>query len=103
MSVSSRNTGILGRMRQRTQEGPSVSDIPGFPYESYAELQQAASSRKANIGVDPLAAAEWSAQHAAGPARIAVSVLSVLLVAAGAAALVASIVTHDYLLIAAVP
>jgi len=90
-------------MRQRTQEGPSVSDIPGFPYESFAELQQAASSRKANIGVDPLAAAEWSAEHAAGAARIAVSLLSVLLVIAGAAALVAAVVTHDYLLIVAVP
>jgi len=89
-------------MRQRTR-GPSVSDIPGFPYESFAELQQAAAARKANIGVDPLAAAEWSAQHAAGSARIAVSLLSVLLVATGSIALIVAFLTRDYLLIAAVP
>jgi hypothetical protein len=89
-------------MRQ-TKQGPSVTDIPGFPYESFAGLQQAAAAKKANVGVDPLAAAEWSAEHSRGPARIAVSLLSVLLLAAGAAALVVAVVTRDYLLIAAIP
>jgi len=89
-------------MRKREQ-GPWVSDIPGFPYESFAELQQAAAGKKATIGVDPLAAAEWSAAHSAGLARIAVNLLSVLLVVAAGAALVAALLTHDYLLIAAIP
>jgi hypothetical protein len=90
-------------MRTRKHDATTVSDIPGFPYESFSELQQAAAGKKANIGVDPLAAAEWSDAHATGPARIAVILLSVLLVAAGAAALVATLATHDYLLIVAVP
>jgi hypothetical protein len=90
-------------MRNRKPDEPSVQDIPGFPYGSFAELQQAAARRKANIGVDSLAAAEWSDGHASGPARIAVTLLSVLLVSAGTAALVAALVTRDYLLIAAIP
>jgi hypothetical protein len=90
-------------MRTRKHDGPTVQDIPGFPYGSFAELQQAAARKKANIGVDPLAAAEWCDAHATGPARIAVPVLSVLLVAAAAAALIGGIVTRDYLLICAIP
>src|SRR5260370_5920891 len=90
-------------MRSRKNDGPSVSDIPGFPYGSFAELQQAAARKKANIGVDPLAAAEWSDAHATGVARIAVPFLSVLLVAAGSAALIVALLTHDYLLIAPIP
>jgi len=80
-----------------------VSDIPGFPYSSFEELQQAAGRKKANIGVDPLAAAEWCAKHSTGPSKIAVTLLSFLLVAAAGAALVAALVTRDYLLIAAIP
>jgi hypothetical protein len=90
-------------MRTINKGRPSVSDIPGFPYRSFSELKQAAASKKANIGVDPLAAAEWSDAHATGPARFAITFLSVLLVAAGMAALVAALVTRDYLLIAAIP
>jgi len=89
-------------MKDRKQH-PSVSDIAGFPYRSFAELQQAAASKKANIGVNPLAAAEWSAAHSTGLARTAVTLLSVLMVVAGATALVAALLTHDYLLIAAIP
>jgi hypothetical protein len=90
-------------MRTTKKERPTVSDIPGFPYASFAVLQQAAAAKRANIGVDPLAAAEWSDAHATGTARFSVTVLSVLLIAAGAAALVAALVTRDYLLIAAIP
>jgi hypothetical protein len=85
------------------RDAPTVTEIPGFPYRSFAALQQAAAAKKANIGVNPLAAAEWCDAQATGPARFAVTVLSVLLIAAGGVALVAALVMRDYLLIAAIP
>ena len=84
-------------------DGLTISDIGGFPYKSFAELQQATAAKKANLGVDPLAAAEWSAAHSKGSAKIAVTLLSVHLVAAGAAAVIGAIATRNYLLVAAIP
>ncbi|HVG19020.1 MAG TPA: hypothetical protein VNI02_08190 [Blastocatellia bacterium] len=81
----------------------SVSDIPGFPFETFDQLQAAVAVRSFNIGVDPLAAAEWSDRFNSRIKRASVLALSVLLTAAAAAALAAAIVTGQYWLLAALP
>jgi hypothetical protein len=81
----------------------SVSDIPGFPFETFDQLQAAVTVRSFNIGVDPLAAAEWSDRFNGGLNRVVIMALSILLIAAAAAALVAAIVTSQYWLLAALP
>jgi hypothetical protein len=65
----------------------SVSDIPGFPFENFDQLQAAVAVRSFNIGVDPLAAAEWSDRFIGGMKKAAIVALSVLLIAAAVAAL----------------
>ncbi|HEX8087828.1 MAG TPA: hypothetical protein VF762_03185 [Blastocatellia bacterium] len=81
----------------------SVSDIPGFPFENFGQLQAAIAVRSFNIGVDPLAAAEWSDRFNGGIKRAVIVALSVLLIAAAIAALAAAIMTGQYWLLAALP
>lgn len=81
----------------------SVSDIPGFPFETFDQLQAAVAVRSFNIGVDPLAAAEWSDRFNSGLNRVVIMALSILLIAAAVAALVVAIVTRQYWLLAALP
>jgi hypothetical protein len=81
----------------------SVSKIPRFPFRSFAELQRAASERKATIGVDPLAAAEWANVSMTGVKRATVTMLSLLLVAAAVAAIVTAVWTNNYWLALALP
>jgi hypothetical protein len=79
----------------------SVAEIPGFPYESFAELKAAVAARKASIGVDALAAAEWADRSVSGLKRVAVNAFSLLLVASAIAAVVAAFWTRNYWLFAA--
>lgn len=81
----------------------SVSKIPGFPFKSFAELQKAISERKATIGIDPLAAAEWASVSMTGVKRATVTTLSLLLICAAIAALVTALWTNNYWLILALP
>jgi hypothetical protein len=81
----------------------SVSDIPGFPFENFDQLQAAVAVRSFNIGVDPLAAAEWSDRFIGGMKKAAIVALSVLLIAAAVAALAVAIMTGQYWLLAALP
>jgi hypothetical protein len=81
----------------------SVSDIPGFPFESFDQLQAAVAVRSFNIGVDPLAAAEWSDRFNSGFNKAVITSLSILLIAAAVAALAAAAVTGQYWLLAALP
>jgi hypothetical protein len=81
----------------------SVADIPGFPFESFDQLQAAVAVRSFNVGVDPLAAAEWSNRFNTRPNKIAVAALSILLVVAAIAAAAAALATQDYWLLAALP
>jgi hypothetical protein len=84
-------------------EWETVADTPGFPFETFDQLQAAAAIKSFNIGVDPLAAAEWSSQFNSGTRKTVIAALSLLLVIAAAASVVAAIVTGNYWLIAAAP
>lgn len=81
----------------------SISEINGFPFETFEELQAAVGMRSFNVGVDAFAAARWSDESNGKTKRAVVGALSLLLLAAALAAVAASFVTHDYWLLAAVP
>src|SRR5262245_53909136 len=81
----------------------NVGEIPGFPFDTYAELQQAVSSRKANIGVDALIAANWADRCLGGASKGVVSGLSLLLVVAAFVSMIAAFWLKNYWLLAAIP
>lgn len=80
-----------------------VSDIPDFPFESFSELRRALESRKFSLGVDPLAAAEWAENHGGRLCRSVTAALSLLLLAAALASVVAALWARNYWLLAATP
>ncbi|HEY6331310.1 MAG TPA: hypothetical protein VI756_18435 [Blastocatellia bacterium] len=80
-----------------------MSDIPGFPFRSFNDLQAAVSEKKIDIGVNPLAAAHWSDTSSTPAVRVLVTSLSVLLVIAALSALIVAIFAHLYWVAAAVP
>ncbi len=92
-------------MNQSTQsvKWKSVAKIPGFAFRSFAELQTAVAKRKANLGVDALAAAEWADARLTGYRKALITGLSLLLLAAALAAIVAAFWTRNYWLLVAVP
>ena len=79
----------------------SVADIAGFPFENFEQMQAAVAIRSFNVGVDPLAAAEWSDRFNSRASSAVIALLSVLLIAAAAAAIVAAFVMGEYWLLAA--
>lgn len=79
----------------------SVDDIPRFPYESFSELKAAVAGRKATLGVDAVAAAQWADSSLGATKKAAVTGLSLLLVAAAIAAIAAALWTRNYWLLAA--
>jgi hypothetical protein len=81
----------------------SIAEITGLPFETYDKLRAAVIERKLKIGVDPLAAAEWSEKFNTRAKKIVVTALSLLLIAAAAASVVVSVAIEDYWLLAAVP
>jgi hypothetical protein len=81
----------------------SVAEINAFPFETFEQLQAAVVIRSFNVGVDALAAAKWSENFNSKVKRVAVTALSLLLVAAAVVALVAAFVTNDYWLLTSVP
>lgn len=87
-------------MRDDAPAWKSVGDVPGFPFDKFDEMQAAVSARSFNIGVDPLAAAEWSDRFGKGFKRATVAALSVLLIIAALASVIAAFVTDDYWLLA---
>ncbi|HEV8483701.1 MAG TPA: hypothetical protein VGV87_09145 [Blastocatellia bacterium] len=66
-------------------------------------MQAAVTERKFKVGVDPLAAAEWSEAFNSRSKRVVVTALSLLLIAAGAASVVVALAIEDYWLLAALP
>jgi hypothetical protein len=80
-----------------------VGDIPDFPFDDFEQMQAAAAARSFNVGVDPLAAAEWSARSGSRTSRAAIALLSLLLISAGVAAVIAAFVIKDYWLLASIP
>lgn len=88
---------------QAQPEWQVVADIPGFPFETFDQMQPAAAIKSFNIGVDPLAAANWSGRFNGGIRKALVTALSVLLVIAAAASMITAVVTSNYWLFAAAP
>src|ERR1044072_1590683 len=93
----------LGRSEDSAQPSDwlSVADIPGFPFENFEQMQAAVAVRSFNVGVDPLAAAEWSDRFNSRWSSAVITGLSVLLIAAAVAAIVAAFVIGEYWLLAA--
>ena len=81
----------------------SIGDIPRFPFEDFDQLKAAIAIRSFNIGVDALAAAEWSEQFNTRFKNSVIGGLSLLLVAAAVASVVAAILTREYWLLATAP
>jgi len=84
-------------------EWEGVGDIPRFPFEDFVQLKAAVAIRSFNIGVDSLAAARWSEQFNTTVKKTIIAVLSLLLVIAAVASVVAAVLTREYWLLAATP
>jgi hypothetical protein len=91
----------------KSKESPvpweSIGDIPRFPFETFDQLQGALAIRSFNIGVDALAAAEWSEQFNTRFKKAIIGGLSLLLLVAAVASVVVAFWTHEYWLLAAAP
>ena len=79
-----------------------MAEIPGFPFKRFAEVQKAVAGRRFKLGVDALAAAEWSEKFNTGLKRWFIAGLSILLIAAGLASIIAAIALENYWLLLAV-
>jgi hypothetical protein len=77
--------------------------MKGLPFKNYAELQRAYADKKIGIGVDPLAAAEWSAAANNQLNKILIQGLSLLLILAAVASIIAAFVVGNYWLLLALP
>ena len=66
-------------------------------------MQAAVAGRRFKIGVDPLAAAEWSESFNTRPKRAIVTTLSLLLLGAAACSVIVALAIRDYWLLAAAP
>lgn len=82
-----------------------VADIPDddFPFQSFAELKEALSNRAFSLGIDPLAAAEWSDRFSTRAGKALVALLSVLLISLAVSSIVAAFLTGNYWLFTALP
>jgi len=93
----------LKQTHQPPIEWERVADIPRFPFEDFEQLRAAIAIRSFNIGVDSLAAAKWSEQFNTRFKKAIIAALSLLLVIAAIASVVAAVLTREYWLLAAVP
>jgi hypothetical protein len=89
--------------KESTMRWQTVADIPRFPFEDYEQLKAAVAIRSFNIGVNSLAAAEWSEKSNSRIKRSIVTALSLLIMLAAIASVVAAFLTGEYWLLAAAP
>jgi hypothetical protein len=94
--------------KSATTKADSNGRLRGFamqdsPFQSYAELQRAFADKKVGIGVDPLAAAEWSAGADNRLNKALVQGLSLLLILAAIASIIVAFVVGNYWLLLALP
>jgi len=80
-----------------------VAEIAGFPFENFEQLQAAVAIRSFNVGVDPLAAADWSGRFNSKSKKTIIAALSLLLVVAAAASIIVGLGTREYWLLLAPP
>jgi hypothetical protein len=92
---ANQNTGVAGR--------ETVAAIGRFPFRDFSDLREAVADRRFNIGVDALAAAEWSDLFLGTVKKIFITSLSLLIVAAALAAVVVAFWTRNYWLLLALP
>lgn len=97
--------GMLKTQTRRVAElqWESVADVPRFPFENFEQLQAAAAIRSFNVGVDSLAAAQWSERFNTRLNKAIIAGLSLLLVVAAVASVVAAVWTGEYWLLASAP
>ncbi len=74
-----------------------------LPGESFQDLHDAIKDKKLSLGVDPLAAAEWTAERGAAYKKYFITALSILLLLAAVAAVLVALVTRNYWLLLALP
>lgn len=79
------------------------SVLQTLPVKTYTELQSAIGEKKIGVGVDPLAAAEWSSQGNSGLNKALITTLSVLLVVAALASIIVAFAVQNYWLLLALP
>src|SRR5262245_18181999 len=94
---------LQAESKERPTGWQTVADIPGFPFEDYEQLKAAVAIRVFNIGVNALAAADWSERLNTRFKRGIVAALSLLLMLAAVASIVATFLTGEYWLLAAAP
>jgi len=81
----------------------SVGEIRGFPFEDFEQLKAAIAIKSFNIGVDSLAAAQWSERFNTTFRKTIIGALSLIVLVAALSSVIAGIVTREYWLFAAVP
>lgn len=81
----------------------SIGEIPGFPFDDFEQLTAAVRIRSFNIGVDSLAAAQWAEWFNTRVKKGIIAALSLLLLVAAVASIVAAVLTREYWLLAALP
>ena len=84
-------------------EKETVAGIPGFPFDTFEQMEVAVRERSFGLGVSSLAAAEWLDTSDLRVKKGAVVALSLLLFVAAIAAAVAAFWLGNYWLLAAVP
>jgi hypothetical protein len=94
---------IKAQSTQPPMQWKSIAEIPRFPFEDFDQLKAAIATRSFNIGVDSLAAAEWSEQFNTRFKKAIIAALSLLLLVAAVASVVAVVLTREYWLLAAMP
>lgn len=83
-----------------------VREIPDFPFEEFEQLQEAIEKRHYALGIDPVAAAEWSSRRGGINSKFGqavVTVLSVGLFALGLTCVWEAVASGNYLLLIGIP
>ncbi|HWC76970.1 MAG TPA: hypothetical protein VG778_05880 [Blastocatellia bacterium] len=88
---------------ERSKTWNGSPETKGLPFQSFRDLTKAVEDRRFSLGVDPLAAAQWSDGHNTRPKQLVVTGLSLLLIAAATAAVVVALATRQYWLLLALP
>lgn len=83
-----------------------VREIPEFPFRQFDELQEAVEKRRFALGIDPVAAAEWSPRQGGLNSKFGQAVVTVLSVGLFALSLTCvweALASGNYLLLIGIP
>ena len=94
----------MPRLKYSSDDRPrSVGEIRGFPFEDFEQLKAAVAIKSFNVGVDSLAAAQWSERFNTTFKKTIIGALSLIVVVAALSSAIVGIITREYWLFAAVP